>query len=79
MLILAFSPILPSVIGFTLTAANGCKLMPPGQPCIIGGVDMTDTLTAMVLAHWLIAMTIPLSIALAVIWALIINWKGAVK
>lgn len=72
-LCLAFSPVVSVAIAGEIAQANGCQLDEGSiHPCLINGVDYGDTLYTMGVLGWLMLATIPLGLAAAGLYLLVV-------
>ena len=70
--LLAFLPILATVVGVAIAGANGCQISESNvSPCVINGTDYGDAMQTAGNAFWLSLYSFPLAVVLFVLWLII--------
>jgi len=82
-LIFGLAPAISVAIAGTIASMHGCELHEGFvNPCVVGGVDVGETLYAMGVMGWFALITLPLGavgVAAALIFAVVLfvtGWRG---
>ena len=68
-ILLAFSPLIATMIAGTIANANGCELDKGSvHPCIVNGEDIGQTLYTLGVLGWLALATLPLGLIAIVLY-----------
>lgn len=84
--LVGIAPVLLAFSASLIADAAGCVLNEGGiNPCLIGGVDVGDTLAVLFMTHWLALMTLPVAGLALVVWlvalvvTLLLRWQRSAK
>ena len=73
-LLAGFSPLISVAIAGSIASANGCQLDEGSiHPCVVNGQDIGDTLYSMGVMGWFMLVTIPLGIAAAAVYLVLVG------
>lgn len=70
--LLAFAPIITTIIGVSIAGANGCQINEANvSPCVINGTDYGSTMQSLGMSFWFTLYSFPLAIVLFIVWLVI--------
>lgn len=71
-LLVALSPVLSVIVAGGIANFGGCVLNEGNvHPCVIGGVDLGETIYTMFVLGWLMLVTLPMGALALLIWIIV--------
>lgn len=68
-LLVCAAPLICVLLASAIAHSRGCELNEGfANPCVIAGVDWADTLYTMFVSGWLLMLTAPIAVLLALAW-----------